>query len=100
MCGRFASNLTWEQLHAIYGIAAPEQTPAPPDLQPHYNVAPTQTVPVARLNRAGRREIPLLRWGVVPSWGKDAKIGARTINPPAEAGATPASFRGPCERRP
>jgi putative SOS response-associated peptidase YedK len=99
MCGRFASNLTWEQLHAIYGIAAPEQTPAPPDLQPHYNIAPTQTVPVARLNRAGRREIALLRWGLIPYWSKDAKIGARTINARAETVATAATFRGAFERR-
>jgi putative SOS response-associated peptidase YedK len=52
MCGRFASNLTWQELHELYEIAAPERTPAPPDLQPHYNVAPTQTVPVVRLNGA------------------------------------------------
>jgi putative SOS response-associated peptidase YedK len=99
MCGRFASNLTWEQLHEIYGIAAPERMPAPPDLQPHYNIAPTQTVPVVRLNRAGRREIALLRWGLIPYWSKDAKIGARTINARAETVATAATFRGAFERR-
>jgi len=99
MCGRFASNLTWEQLHEIYGIAAPERTPAPPDLQSHYNIAPTQTVPVVRLNRAGRREIALLRWSLIPFWAKDAKIGARTIDARAETVATAATFRAAFERR-
>jgi putative SOS response-associated peptidase YedK len=99
MCGRFASNLTWQQLHELYEIAAPERAPAPSDLQPHYNIAPTQTVPVVRLTRAGRREVALLRWGLIPFWAKDTKIGSRMINARAETIATAAAFRAAFERR-
>ncbi len=99
MCGRFASNLTWQQLHDLYEIAAPERTPAPPDLKPLYNIAPTLTVPVVRLNRAGRRKIALLRWGLIPYWSKDAKIAYRTINARADTVATAAAFRAAFERR-
>lgn len=99
MCGRFASNLTWQQLHEAYGIVAPAGTTAPPEPQPHYNIAPTQTVPVVRLDRAGRREVALLRWGLIPYWAKDTKIGARMINARAETIATASAFRGAFERR-
>src|SRR5215510_1300625 len=99
MCGRFASKLTWQQLNEHYGIAAAEQTTARPDLKPLYNIAPTQSVPVVRLDREGRREIALLRWGLIPYWSKDAKIGVRTINARAETLATAPAFREAFRRR-
>jgi putative SOS response-associated peptidase YedK len=99
MCGRFASNLTWEQLHELYQIGAAERSPPPPDLRPLYNIAPTQTVPVVRLNRSARREIALLRWGLIPYWSKDAKIAARTINARAETLSTAPAFREAFRRR-
>jgi len=99
VCGRFASNLTWQQLHEIYGIVAPQPSPATPDSRPLYNIAPTQTVPVIRLNSAGQRELALLRWGLIPSWSKDAKIGYRLFNARAETVATAPSFRAAFKRR-
>jgi putative SOS response-associated peptidase YedK len=99
MCGRFASNLTWEQLHELYQIGAAERSPPPPDLRPLYNIAPTQTVPVVRLNRSARREIALLRWGLIPYWSRDAKIAVRTINARAETLATAPAFREAFRRR-
>jgi len=99
MCGRFASKLTWQQLNEHYGIAAAEQTTARPDLKPLYNIAPTQSVPVVRLDREGGREIALLRWGLIPYWSKDAKIGVRTINARAETLATAPAFREAFRRR-
>lgn len=99
MCGRFASNLTWQQLHEIYGIVAPQPPPAAADARPLYNIAPTQSVPVVRLNSAGQRELALLRWGLIPSWSKDAKIGYRLFNARAETVATAPSFRAAFKRR-
>jgi len=99
MCGRFASKITWQQLNGHYEIAASEQQAAPADLKPLYNIAPTLTVPVIRLNREGRREIALLRWGLIPYWAKDAKIGVRTINARAETLATAPAFREAFRRR-
>ncbi|MBM3516322.1 MAG: SOS response-associated peptidase [Alphaproteobacteria bacterium] len=66
-----------------------------PNLQARYNIAPTQDAPVVRLAHGGaRRELRLMRWGLVPSWAKDIKLGARHINARAETAATVPAFRG------
>jgi putative SOS response-associated peptidase YedK len=99
MCGRFASKLTREQLYDLYGIGPPERSSAPADPKPLYNIAPTQTVPTVRLNPEERRELAPLRWGLIPSWSKDAKIAYRTINARAETVATAPAFRAAFKRR-
>jgi putative SOS response-associated peptidase YedK len=46
----------------------------PHNLQPHYNIAPTMSVDVVRLDREGRRELVSMRWGLVPYfWKKTLK---------------------------
>ena len=58
------------------------------------NVTPQSFQPVVRLSRDTReREIALLRWGFIPYWAKDAKIGLKTINARSETVATSAVFR-------
>jgi len=99
MCGRFTAKLTWQQLHDLYEIAVPESAPPELDLMPRYNIAPTQTVPIVRLNSARRRELALLRWGLIPFWATDAKIAQRTINARAETIATAPAFRAAFENR-
>ena len=99
MCGRFTAKLTWQQLHDLYEIAVPEPRQDDLDLKPRYNIAPSQTVPVLRLNPAGRRELALLRWGLIPSWSKDPKIAYRTINARAETIATAPAFRAAFKKR-
>ena len=99
MCGRFTAKLTWQQLHDLYEIAVPEPRQDDLDLKPRYNIAPSQTVPVVRLNPAGRRELALLRWGLIPSWSKDPKIAYRTINARAETIATAPAFRAAFKKR-
>ena len=99
MCGRFTAKLTWQQLHDLYGIVLPQSPPDGLDLKFRYNIAPTQTVPVVRLNSGGRREIALLRWGLIPFWSKDAKIAYRTINARAETVATAPAFRAAFKKR-
>lgn len=43
-----------------------------PEWNPRYNIAPTQPVPVIRQNpKEPRRELSLMRWGLIPSWSKD-----------------------------
>jgi putative SOS response-associated peptidase YedK len=59
---------------------------------PRYNIAPTQMAPVVR-DRDGRRELAMLRWGLIPYWAKDTKIAYKTINARAETVATAPSFR-------
>jgi putative SOS response-associated peptidase YedK len=57
-----------------------------------YNIAPTQQVAVVRQTGSGR-ELSTMRWGLVPSWADDPKIGYRMINARSEDAATKPSFR-------
>lgn len=70
-----------------------------PDWAPRYNIAPTQNAPVVRTTRGGPREVAWMRWGLVPSWAKDASIGNRMINARAETAADKPSFRVPLRRK-
>jgi putative SOS response-associated peptidase YedK len=64
------------------------------DWSPRYNIAPTQTVAAVRANPDGKgRELALLKWGLIPSWAKDPKIGSSLINAGAETVATKPAFR-------
>ena len=64
------------------------------DLPPHYNIAPTQQVPVVRYNsQRGARELVMMRWGLIPSWADDPAIGNRMINARSETLATKPAFR-------
>ena len=64
---------------------------------PGYNIAPTESVLTVR-NVEGR-EAALMRWGLVPFWAKDLKIGARMINARAETVAEKPAFRTALRRR-
>ncbi len=63
-----------------------------------YNVAPTRDVPTVRV-RDDQRSLDLLRWGLVPRWAKDLRIGSRMINARGETVATKNSFRSAFKRR-
>ncbi len=65
----------------------------PPTHRPRFNIAPTQVVPIVRTGNDDRREWAPCRWGLVPSWSKDLKIGARMINARSETAAEKPSFR-------
>jgi putative SOS response-associated peptidase YedK len=69
-------------------------SPAP---EPRYNIAPTQQV-LAVVND-GERRGEMMRWGLVPSWAKDIKIGARMINAVSETAASKPAFRSAFRRR-
>ena len=88
MCGRFSITDPDEALRALFGYNGP-----PMVFAPRYNVAPTQMVPVVRFNSEGKRAIAPMRWGLIPFWAKDMKIGAKMINARAETLATQPAFR-------
>jgi putative SOS response-associated peptidase YedK len=72
MCGRFARRSTQKVLADWFGVELEDM----PWFAPSYNVAPQSVQPVVRLNRdSGKREFALLRWGLVPFWAGDAKVG-------------------------
>ena len=56
---------TRQTCRAFLGVFGP-----PRNLQPHYNIAPTDTVDVTRLDKHGARELVSMRWGLVPAWWK------------------------------
>lgn len=94
MCGRFS-------LGATIRIGQLFDLPNWPDMSPRYNISPGQDVPAVIRNReTADREFRPLRWGLVPSWAKDAAIGNRMINARSETAAAKPAFRKPlCERR-
>jgi putative SOS response-associated peptidase YedK len=67
------------------------------DLQPSFNVAPTQNVAVVLSN--GARRLVSMRWGLVPSWATDPTIGSRLINARAESLTAKSAFKDAFKRR-
>src|SRR6185503_7585070 len=88
MCGRFTRHLTWSEIVRLYRITATPNTP------PSWNVAPTDEVPIVRLDATGAQALANVRWGLVPTWANDAKGAARCINARAETVASKPAFRG------
>jgi len=62
------------------------------DYRPRWNAAPTSKLPVV-VCRNGERVLTLMRWGLIPSWANDIKIGYSTFNARAEGIDTRPAFR-------
>lgn len=92
MCGRFTLRTPPKDLVEVFQLLHTLE------MTPRYNIAPTQPVAVVRQG-ASCREMSFLRWGLVPSWAKDIKIGASLINARADTIATKPSFRTAFKRR-
>jgi putative SOS response-associated peptidase YedK len=75
MCGRFTQLFTWEELHRLYNLT----NRLAPNIGPSWNVAPTQDVGVI-VNKDGGHTYKTMRWGLIPFWAKDEKIGNSLIN--------------------
>jgi putative SOS response-associated peptidase YedK len=96
MCGRYRRTTAEEEIARQFNIPIPPQL----DLPINYNIAPTQNILAVRRNpETGQRTLNALRWGLIPSWAKDEKIGYRTINARVETVDTAASFRGAFRKR-
>jgi len=90
MCGRYVRRSDKQRIAEHFHVYGPSL----PDFGPSWNVAPQTFQPVIRLNRdTVEREIVLMRWGLIPFWAKDPKIGLRTINAKAETITTAPAFR-------
>jgi putative SOS response-associated peptidase YedK len=93
MCGRYTLTIDAAVLADFFAIGEV------PVLVPRYNIAPTQAVPVVRIDAEGRRLWSEVRWGLIPFWAKDTRIGARMINARAETVADKPAFRTAFHRR-
>lgn len=114
MCGRYAASKNPADLVEEFEVvASPDKV-----LKPDYNVAPTKFVYAImdrrpRQERAGttaetasgevrpdvRRELAIVKWGLVPSWAKDPAIGNKMINARMETVAEKPSYRGAFAKR-
>lgn len=93
MCGRFTLRTSPQRLLEGFGVSFPE-------FPPRYNIAPTQLVLAIRATQEGTgRQAAALRWGLVPSWAKDLKIGANAVNARAETVAEKPMFRAAIKKR-
>lgn len=88
MCGRYSLTTAPEAMRRLFRVKSPL-----PNIPARYNVAPRQDMPVVRLTNGSQRELALLRWGLIPFWAKDEKIGYRTINARAETVDVKPAFR-------
>jgi putative SOS response-associated peptidase YedK len=91
MCGRARLSSDVSDIKRVFGI--------PPDrplsnVPPSWNVAPTASLPVIRFDaEPGQRSLDVMRWGLIPHWAKDIKIGYSTFNARAEEIDTRPTFR-------
>ncbi|PLX38855.1 MAG: DUF159 family protein [Hyphomicrobiales bacterium] len=92
MCGRYTITEPPETIRAHFGYADT------PNFPPRYNIAPTQPVPIVRLE-GGARHFALVRWGLVPSWAGEIDARGPLINARAETVTRLPSFRGAMRHR-
>jgi putative SOS response-associated peptidase YedK len=107
MCGRYASTRNPAALAVVFDAVDATDDAAP---QADYNVAPTKSV-LSVVTRHPRdpdgvpdpdrtvRSLRVMRWGLIPHWAKDPKVGSRLINARAESAASKPAFRDAVAKR-
>ena len=98
MCGRYTLTPSVDELLKQLGLLSDLE-----EALPRYNVAPTQRVPVLRLEDEADPEGPfradLFRWGLIPFWAKDPSIGNKMINARSETITEKPSFKNAFAKR-
>ena len=77
MCGRYGLTVDTSKLQERF-----ETSNTLPDVQPRFNIAPTQNLPV--IVRNSPNSMALMQWGLIPSWSKEPQVSYSTINARAE----------------
>ena len=86
MCGRYTLTADAESIQMAFQLDSVDGLGLP-----RYNIAPTQQVAV--ISNREPQSLSFMKWGLVPSWAKDPKIGNRMINARSETAAEKPSFR-------
>jgi putative SOS response-associated peptidase YedK len=94
MCGRYASYLPPDAIARLFGTVNPL-----PNLQPTWNLAPTDDAPVIRLAANGERHLDVLKWGLVPYFTKDLAAARKPINARSETIARSGMFKAAFTKR-
>lgn len=87
MCGRYTLTTAPEELWQRFGLKGKASK-----LEPRYNIAPSQQVPVITEQHQGR-QFQLMRWGLVPGWSDSPSVGYKLINARSETVHEKPSFR-------
>lgn len=90
MCGRYSLYADYSVILERFNIE--ETAVSEEDYSPSYNVAPSQEV-LAVVSDGSKNRLGLLKWGLIPPWAKDKKIGYKMINARAETAAEKPSYR-------
>ena len=94
MCGRYKLTVSWREIVRLYNLTNSV------NLQPRYNIAPTQDVLAITFDgETKERRGEMMRWGLVPFWAKDTKVGYSLINAKAETIATKPAYREAFKKR-
>jgi putative SOS response-associated peptidase YedK len=93
VCGRFTLSASPEAVASAFSL---EETP---QLRPRFNVAPGQQVATVEVAPEGGRRLVPRRWGLVPRWARDARIGSRLINARCETVAEKPAYRDAFRKR-
>lgn len=94
MCGRFTLTVSEEEWVNFFYVQSVNLR-----FEPRYNIAPGQQIAAIIADDEGRRRAGPLRWGLVPSWAVDERIGYKMINARAETIHEKRSFREPLVRK-
>lgn len=97
MCGRSSLTVTEKELEARFNASFYSEDLERYNPIPNYNMAPSQKLPVITDSDPG--QINLFRWGLIPFWAKDDKIGYKMINARSETVASKPAFRQALQKR-
>jgi len=87
MCGRFALDENPRKLAEHFLLSGE------PEFSPSWNIAPSLRICTITADVEGSRHLGKMRWGLIPSWAKDATIGNKLANARGETVAEKPSFR-------
>ena len=93
MCGRFTLSAPPEVISMCFDIETDSF-----NYLPAFNIAPTQNVLTVR-NRENSKHVQTMRWGLIPFWAKEARIGNKMINARSETVIENKVFRTPFQKR-
>lgn len=96
MCGRFVSSSPADQIARYFDVDRTSEEALAHE--PDHNTAPTTDVLVV-VEEDGARSLDCYRWGLVPGWADDLKVGNRMINARAESLAEKPAYRRAFARR-